>query len=127
MAESGEVYRKFITAAGRVAHSALRRSEKPRLNRTEMGQLVDDAIGRLQSQQAVAAIELAWQHLDQQTARLLMRELELITSMHQEGDSDGTEDVTTGKESLEDILGDWLPDWLKHPLKILNEILKLVK
>jgi hypothetical protein len=47
--------------------------------------------------------------------------------MHQEADGSGSEDISTGKESIEDILGDWLPDWLKHLLKILNEILKLVK
>jgi hypothetical protein len=37
------------------------------------------------------------------------------------------DDSDTGKGSIEELLGNWLPDWLKKLLKILNQIISLVK
>jgi hypothetical protein len=37
------------------------------------------------------------------------------------------DDSETGKGSIEDLIGKWLPDWLKRALKLLNQLLKLIK
>lgn len=37
------------------------------------------------------------------------------------------DDSETGKGSIEDLIGGWLPDWLKKALKLLNQLLKLIK
>lgn len=128
MADSGETYRRYIRVGGRVARAALQRRARHPDRRQDLNRLLNDVIDALLSDRSVVAIERAWSHLDEEVATFLSRELDLIASMYENDDSGGgTEDIETGKESIEDILGDWLPDWLKHLLKILNEILKLVK
>jgi hypothetical protein len=129
MAESGDAYRRFIDVAKAVGHARLRvRRTHSDAVRRELESLLDSVCNNLQTERSVSAIEEAWSNLDGVVSSLLRRELSLISSVHGEGESkDENEDIATGKESLEDILGVWLPDPIKHLLKILNEILKLVK
>ncbi len=129
MAEVGDVYKRFIATADRVVRRALETSSNEKIRRRagEIRDLLGGVISELGAERSISKIEDAWGNLDPQVASLLLQELRLITAMHGEDSSDGSDDIATGKESLEDILGDWLPDWLKHLLKILNEILKLVK
>ena len=60
-----------------------------------------------------------------------LRALAAVNSGVQVSDDRATsravDDTETGKGSIEDLLGKWLPDWLKKLLKLLNEILKLIK
>jgi hypothetical protein len=37
------------------------------------------------------------------------------------------EDSEEGKGSIEELLGDWLPGWLKKALKLLNQVLSLLR
>ena len=37
------------------------------------------------------------------------------------------EDSETGKKSIEDLIGFMLPDWLKKALKLLNQLIKLLR
>ena len=129
MAESGDAYRRFIRVAKTVGQARLRNSRRHSgERRRQLEQLLNDLIGKLESDRAVTAIEEAWGDLDRDVADLLRRELSLISDMHERDESgEGSEDLSTGKESIEDILGDWLPDWLRHLLKMLNKVLKLVK
>ena len=127
MAEPADTYRRLLDVAKSVGHTRLRTSRRHTgQRRTELQQLLDDVTDKLRSERAVSAIEEAWRNLDGDVASLLLRELSLITTMHEGRNSkDERDDVSTGKESIEDILA--LPDWLKHLLRILNEILALVK
>jgi hypothetical protein len=128
MAEAGDTFQRYIRVGERVAQAALQRKTIQPERRQELNTLLSDVVKALLTERSVAAIESAWTHLDEEVAKFLLQELNLIASMHAGADAvDGTEDIKTGKESIEDILGDWLPGWLKHLLKILNEILKLVR
>lgn len=129
MAKAGDVYLRFISVGGRVAHRALEANTKLAVRRraTELSELLNNILEGLRSNQAVEEIDRAWPNLDPRVGSALLRELELIASMHEGELDDGTEDIATGKESIEDILKKWLPDWMIHLLKIFNEILKLVK
>jgi len=128
MARSGDSYQRFIRTARSVARRELAEKALPVVLDMELRQLLDDVLQRLLSQEAIVAIESAWENLDTSVADLLIREIDFISALNtDDGDSSGSDDVSTGKESLEDILGEWLPKWLKHLLKLLNEILKLVR
>jgi hypothetical protein len=37
------------------------------------------------------------------------------------------EDSETGKKSIEDLIGFMLPDWLKKALKLLNQLIKILR
>src|SRR5262249_12716605 len=107
MAESGDTYQRYIKGGERVAQAALQRKTLHPDRRQELNTLLSDVVKALLTERSVAAIESAWTHLDEEVAKFLSRELNLIASMYAEGDAeDGTEDIKTGKESIEDILGD---------------------
>ena len=60
----------------------------------------------------------------------LRKEIDYFNQKH--GNSDGKnakafDDAKTVKDSIEDVLGEWLPQWIKKLLKILNELLSLVR
>jgi hypothetical protein len=127
VARSGDVYQQFVRVSGQVANTALGRKSFPPALREQLRSLIHEVINGLGSADAVTAVENAWDELDPRVADLLERELRFIAELHEGGENpSGSDDVATGKESLEDIL-EKLPKWLKHLLKILNEILKLVR
>jgi hypothetical protein len=130
MTEFGDAYSRFIDVTARVATAAIHSTQAKRAvsqQRQQIEQLLNTVIRELNSHRSKEEIENAAQNLDPEVRHLLMRELDLISDMHEGGGSgEGVEDVETGKGSIEDILGDWLSDKFKHFLKILNQILKLV-
>lgn len=62
---------------------------------------------------------------------LLVAEIEFFAGVYANPDREGGDrafdDAGTVKDSIEDILRKWLPEWLEKPLKILNELLRLLR
>jgi hypothetical protein len=131
MAIFGDTYRDFIGNVGAIGQAAMAKKMYPPGPKKMIQDLLLDIVAELQKDDTVLAIENASMQLRPDIQTYLLRELQFFNAVYPSSSIGGTaqevDDSETCKESLEEILGAWLPDWLKQLLKILDEILSLVR
>ena len=118
-------YRQFIANIRRVGAKRLESFEDPAY--LKLASLLEDMTAHLGSDRSCSAVEEAAHGEDLFVVDALTRELQFFN--HLATEDAGGDSIAAGetvKTSFENLLQK-LPDWIKKPLKILNEILQLIK
>lgn len=127
----GTVYSEFITVLGEIAQKAIEERSSAGGQQVPIPAPLEAVLAEVQSPAAIFAVNYAASQIDPTTRNLLSQELEFISSIYGGGNAQGTQkavdDGEAGKDSVLDLLDTWLPDWLKKLLKILDEILSLLR
>ena len=97
---------------------------------SELGELLEKVIADILGNQGLAQMQAAVKRemsKDKDVVTYLLHELNFFNAAHEAGRDaeDEADDGDTIKTSIEKIFE--IPDWLKKRLKILNEILKILR
>ncbi len=128
MSEYGKGYKRFIEACENLV---VRRLEEPcQPSAKHLLESAKQVREGLVDPESLEEVEKAFANLDEVVGKALYYELQYVTEMLNAEGGDYrrcVDDARTAKDSLEDLFDSWLSDKVKNLLKVLNEILSLVR
>jgi hypothetical protein len=125
--EFRDIWERYLKNLKKVVCRKLETRHKRRRDR--LSPLVENTFDLLLGQRALKEIESAAIKVNVEPLKLFQQELEIFNSSIEDDDYDLDEAMDDGEQakgSAENIFNK-LPKWLKDVLKVLNEILKMIR
>lgn len=138
--EPAELYEAFICTTQNIVNQRVKAMNGTAKSRAE--KMAEKLFGQLRSSDALNAMRDALEGLENASHdydwpngkgevvhALLLEEMRLFNAIHAGANRacKGLEDADTVKGSIEDLLSPCLPQWLKKLLKLLNQLLHLLR